>query len=195
MIYLKLNKNNINEIAEKTVEVIRSGEIAVVPFDTVYGFITDPKNNFALEKIFSLKDREINKTVGIAISSPKELGKIAVLDDFNFINKKVPGPYTFILSSQKKDFSRYCYNDSTIAIRIPDNKLILKVTKIFGPIAQTSANKSGQLDCFSVEEINEQFSPYELNKVSLVVDGGKIESNGSSQIWDLTGSKPKKIER
>jgi len=49
---LNLQNADIQEIAD----VIQNGGIVILPFDTVYGFVCDSKNEAALEKIYELKN-------------------------------------------------------------------------------------------------------------------------------------------
>jgi L-threonylcarbamoyladenylate synthase len=172
MAYLRFDLGNITNIQKQVIEVLGKGGIALLPFDTVYGFICDPKNEEAIERIFKLKERNINKTIGIAVSSLEQSKEIAKIDDQEaFMKFKIPGKYTFILKAKDQSLSKYCYHNSTVGVRIPDQELILMVASKFGPIAQTSANKSGKPNCLSISDIQAQFSSDELNSVDLVIDG------------------------
>jgi L-threonylcarbamoyladenylate synthase len=192
---IDITKFNTKAITSKIIRILQEGGIALLPFDTVYGLIADPYNNDALERTITLKNRDKAKTIGLAIADLNQMDSIAQITSMDFIADKVPGRHTFILNAKEKDFSPYCYRKHTLGIRIPQNSLILEICQRFGPIAQTSANKAGESDCLSIAEINKQFSQTELQSINLIVDGGTIEDGGPSQIWDLTGSEPKKIER
>jgi L-threonylcarbamoyladenylate synthase len=187
--------DNLESVAEKTVRILLAGGVILAPFDTVYGFICDPSNNIALEKIFRLKARDNNKTIGLAVSSLSEIEKIAEVPNRAFIEEKIPGKFTFILRSKNMSFSAYCYQSGTVGIRVPDNELILKIAEHFGPIAQTSANKSGLPNCLSMQEIQAQFSKEELGAMDLVINGVDIKEGKPSEIWNITGKEPVLIER
>jgi tRNA threonylcarbamoyl adenosine modification protein (Sua5/YciO/YrdC/YwlC family) len=191
---IQYNKENIEEIASRVVKTIKSGGVCILPFDTVYGFICDPKDKKAIEKIIDLKNRPEFKTFGLAVSDLRMLESIAQTNFGEFIEDKTPGKYTFIIDAKTDDFAPQCYKNNTLGIRIPKNALILEICKIFGPIAQTSANKSGLENCFLISEIKKQFDE-ELEKIDLIVDGGEIANGQPSQIWDLTGTEPREIER
>jgi L-threonylcarbamoyladenylate synthase len=176
-------------------QILSRGQVVILPFDTVYGIICDPKNSIAIEKIFSLKNRPANKTLGLAVASleqMKQIGNISTHD--SFIKEKVPGKYTFILPAADLSFSPYCYRDGTVGVRIPNNKLILEICTQFGPIAQTSANKSGLAPCRSVDEVKQQFT-HDLAEIGMIVDGGVIDEGAPSTIWDLTTTTPRHITR
>lgn len=180
-------------------EVIKGGRVIVAPFDTVYGFLCDPRNEKAILKIFDLKKRPTLKTIGLAVSDISELKKIAELSEKQeeFITDKTPGRYTFIVKAKKDaGLPGYCLQNGTIGVRIPDSELILGLIKeAGGVIAQTSANVSGMPNCYSINDLNNQYDPIELEKVDLIIDSGKIEDSGASEIIDLTGTEPKIIER
>lgn len=187
--------DNLDSVAEKTVRILQAGGVILAPFDTVYGFICDPSDNIALEKIFHLKARDKNKTIGLAVSSLSEIEKIAEVPNRAFIEEKIPGKFTFILRSKDTSFSAYCYQAGTIGVRVPDNELILKITEHFGPIAQTSANKSGLPNCLSMQEIQAQFSSKDLSEIDLIVISDEILNGTASEIWDMTKGEPIQIER
>lgn len=195
---LKLNKFNFNYFTRKAANVLRSGGIVIAPFDTVYGIICDAKNTESVRKIFDFKERPLEKTIGLAVSSVRSLSEIAEISDENreFIKERTPGRYTFILKAKDSGISDYCIKNGTIGVRIPDSKLILEIIDKSNLIlAQTSANKSGKGDCFSVDDLMKQYTPEQLEKIDLIIDGGIIKSDKPSTIIDLTDSKPKVIER
>ena len=193
---LKLNEVELAFMIRQAAETINCGGLVLLPFDTVYGFAADPRNDEALLRIFELKERLFEKTIGIALDHTFTAQKLGETKHWKFVEGKVPGPYTFIINAGKKILSRHCYKDDTLAFRIPNSELVYDIIlESGGIIAQTSANKSGRPNCFSINDIKEQFSPEELDKIDLIVDGGSIESSRPSEIWDLTASEPRKIER
>lgn len=194
MNYLKLTQENLNGAAALAAQALKEGKVVLLPFDTVYGFIADPANEEAVRKIFELKGRAKEKTLGLAVSNLDQLAKIAVMTHKKFIEDKVPGRFTFILKSKTDLFSACCSQNQTLGIRIPDNKLVLEIVKLFGPVAQTSANKSGHKSCDSIDQLKKQFDDT-IESIDLIIDGGKIAQSQASQIWDLTGDEPKRIER
>lgn len=194
---IELHSKNYDQTIIEVGEVIGSGGVAILPFDTVYGFACDPKNDFALKKVFALKERSVEKIIGLAVPDLKTLKSISQIsiEAESLLKDKVPGKYTFIVASQSTQISKFCEKDGTFGIRIPDKEFILKTIQAAGGIiAQTSANKSGKPNCFSIEELKNQYGE-ELNEIDLIVDGGKIEDSNASQIIDITKDEPRYIER
>ncbi|MFA5927167.1 MAG: L-threonylcarbamoyladenylate synthase [Patescibacteria group bacterium] len=196
---IKLSKTNINSVIDEVAMVIIGGGIAVLPFDTVYGFLARADDDTIAERIYQIKGRSFVKPLGVVINSVEGLLDISDMhgDHLDFIRQRVPGRYTFVLNlSQKASICRYCSHNGTIGVRIPDSELILGISdRIKSPLVQTSANKSGSQSCFSVDDILIQFSPEDIGKIDIMVDGGQIESSGPSQIYDLTSEKIKEIKR
>ncbi len=195
---IKLN-NDTDKLAALAADFIKSGGLVIVPFDTVYGIICSPFDDKALNKIFAIKERAINKTIGTATNNTDSLSQFAILNSgqAQFIASHTPGPYTFILNSKPSNISSYCLQNGTLGIRIPNSDLILKIAELAGGIiAQTSVNKSGHPNCYSVIDIKNQLSPLDFDGIDLMIDGGELNRNSaSSEIWNLTTDTPVKIER
>jgi L-threonylcarbamoyladenylate synthase len=196
---IKLTNSNLEEMAHQAATIIKDGGTIIAPFDTVYGVICSAFNDLSIEKIYNLKSRPAQKTVGTAVSNIQKIADFAEISSGqnDFIASITPGKYTFILNAKPSDISNFCLRDNTIGIRIPDNQLILKIAELAGGlIAQTSINKSGEANCYSIADIEKQFSNDELSLVDLIVDGGELDRDSSpSEIWDLTNESPVKIER
>ena len=192
----KLTIDNFEKVVNEASKIIHSGGIVIAPFDTVYGFICDPYNDSAIEKIYKLKGRDLNKPIGVAINPAGIMLDLIIPKHLDFANSKTLGPYTLIFPLRDKKISRYCQKNGTIAVRVPNSELILTISKQMKmPLAQTSANKSGQPTCASINEIRSQFSTDEIESVDLIVDWGKIKNAAPSQIYDLTQDKIVDISR
>lgn len=193
------NQNKTSDVVKQASDIIRGGGVIILPFDTVYGFACDPKKATALQKIYELKNRPTQKTIGLAVSKIKTLESIAETSTSinKYVSDRTPGKFTFILKKKTGTFiSEFCVLNNNIGIRIPDSKLILEIIAVSGGIiAQTSANISGQPNCFSVNDIRRQFSSTNLDKIDLIVDGGKLKHDKPSKITDLTGEVPREIKR
>lgn len=193
---IELSQTNLTLASTLAAQTVLNGGIVVLPFDTVYGFICNPTDSRAIQNIFAVKKRNLTKPIGVAVDSYQQMNKIAFVDNPGFIKSRIPGPYTFILRAKETDYSEYCMKNRTIAVRIPDSKLVLNLINLAGgAIAQTSANQAGLPDCGSFNDFIHQFGPEDLEKVDLFIDGGMIAKPQPSQIFDLTQDSPRKIDR
>lgn len=196
---ISLADYSFDSVIRAAADIVGAGGIVALPFDTVYGFVCDPSNSAAVDTLNLLKGRSASKTVGIAVSKVGDLKNIVETNPEieQFVSAKTPGKFTFILNEKpSNNISDLCKRDSTIGVRIPDNDLVLAVAEASGSyLAQTSANKSGEPNCYSIDEIKAQFSESEIESIGLIIDGGKIESSAPSEIWNLTKKPFEKIER
>ena len=191
---LEINPENIDErYIARAVEILKKGGIIIFPTDTVYAMGCDLYNKKALEELARIKGVKLNKAnFSIICTSMSDLSKYVKQIDrpiFKVLNSNLPGPFTFILQATNEIPRLFDTNRKEIGIRIPDNKIILKLTEALGnPIATTSLKEDENAD---VEYFNDPIEIYERyeNLVSLIIDGGfgKLEA---STIVDCTSGAP-----
>ena len=171
---------------EKAVVLLKEGKLVAFPTDTVYGIGADVFSEEAVQQIFAVKRRDINKPLQVLISHRGDLQTIArnqpeILD--RLASEFWPGPLTLVMLA-KKDFPRQvrCGRD-TVGVRMPANNIALKLIEAFGaPIAATSANISGFPDPVNAGEVME----YLGGKVHLILDGGPTYGNVPSTVLDIS---------
>ena len=188
---IKKEKVNIKEL----IYSIEKGEVLVLPTDTVYGLVCDITNKKAVDRLFSIKQRLNNKFIPVFVKDINAAKRIAKIDkeQERFLKMIWPGKVTVILS-RRKGIKLYGQGKDTIALRIPDNDLINKISrKLNNPLSGTSANISNNPSVVSVSELLKQLKG-KNNLPDLIIDGGKLKNRKSSNIFDLT-VKPIKILR
>ena len=165
------------------IEYLNNDEVIALPTETVMGLAVKASSLSAYTRLIEIKNRPLNKAFPFIVSSIEEIEKYAYVDE---ITKKVieafmPGPLTIILKKKESVDPRITNNKDTIAIRIPDDKVLLKIIKgLKEPILLTSANRSGEEPCISSEEVLEVFK----DEISLVIKG-KCEYNIASTIVEI----------
>lgn len=168
-------------------QVLHDGKTILYPTDTVWGLGCDATNKEAVQKIYSIKNREESKSLIILVSS------IAMLKEFVSdipvkalnILESATNPTTIIYHNPKGLASNTIASDNTIAIRIPDSEFCIEMIDLFGkPIVSTSANISGEPTPKSFSEISEGI----LNSVDYVVNLQQDKVNEkSSTILKIDG--------
>jgi tRNA threonylcarbamoyl adenosine modification protein (Sua5/YciO/YrdC/YwlC family) len=175
----------------KAVEVLKNGGIIIYPTDTIYGMGCDIYNKKALEKLFRIKNDSRTKLFSFICSNFKEISKYAKISDYAFRKMKylLPGPYTFILPTTRLVPKELWSKRKTVGIRIPDNKVALKLVELLGnPIVSTSAtNRKGDI-LYEPFEIRNIFN----NQVELMLASGNLVGDPSSVI-DLSQDQPEII--
>lgn len=190
---LKIDPNNPEkEKINAAVDILKSGGTVVYPTDTVYGIGANIFNTEAAAKIYSIKKRSPNKPLSVCVSKIDDIKKIAFTDENirNMVKKILPGPFTIILKKKEIVPSILTAGGEKIGIRIPDNKICMKLSKEF-PITTTSANISGKKVPESIDGILKQFD----DNVDLILDAGTCKHGIHSTVIDMTVSPPKIVRK
>ena len=133
----------MKEEIQKALEVLRNGGIILYPTDTVWGIGCDATNANAVEKIYSIKQRDPNKSMLILCSDIEQLEKYVVslpqvASDVMQNNSK---PTTIIYPEARNLPASLVANDGSIGIRIPNMEFCQALLRTFGkPIVSTYAN-------------------------------------------------------
>lgn len=184
----------MDKVIKEIIKIFNNNGVVVLPTDTVYGLCASFESNIGYEKILAIKGREHSKLLPVFVHCIRGAKKIAQInkEQEQILNVFWPGDITCVLKSKIKNKNNYSSN--TIAIRIPNNNLLLKILLEFKkPILQTSANLSGLHPAKNVDEIQKQFKN-NFVKPDLIIDGGELTNSLNSTIVDLT-KKPYRILR
>jgi L-threonylcarbamoyladenylate synthase len=178
-------------LIEEVVGAVRAGQPVVVPTDTVYGLAADAFSETAVRRLYRLKGRDdvqptalIGADVDVLLDAVPELRTRRVLES---IRELLPGALTLILPNPERRFRWLTgHRPTTIGVRVP--ALAGEAAQLFrlvGALAATSANRPGEPDPRSVDEIHE-----ELREGSgAVLDVGELPGTPST-VLDLTGAEP-----
>ncbi len=177
--------NNIKLSAEK----LKNGGLVAFPTETVYGLGADGLNSIAVSKIFEAKQRPTFNPLILHINSAEMLNKIAVVNNERIkglINAFWPGPLTLVLPKKNIVPGIVTAGYETVAVRMPNNKIALKLIEELGnPIAAPSANSFGKLSPTSAQHVVKQLG----EKVDIVMDGGNCSVGVESTIIEITETK------
>lgn len=165
------------------IEYLNDDEVISLPTETVMGLAIKASSILAYNKLIEIKNRPLNKAFPFIVSSIEDIDKYAYVDEITrkVINAYMPGPLTIILRKKESVDSRVTNGQDTIAIRIPNDKTLLKIVKgLKEPILLTSANKSGEAPCLSSEEVMNIFN----DEVPIIIKG-KCVFNIASTIIEI----------
>ena len=178
----RYKENEIEELAQ----ILKNDGVISVPTDTVYGICARINSVKAYNNLVAIKNRPNTKLFHIMCADKEQIERIAIIDEKTrkLIEILMPGPITLILN-KRSEISDYINNGSTtIAVRMATSKVLEElIQKIGSPIFMTSANKSGESVCTTLEEIEEKCP---------TLDGmleGKVSFNQASTILDCTSNK------
>jgi L-threonylcarbamoyladenylate synthase len=165
-------------------DALHRGLVIGLPTDTVYGIGVDPENERALRRLFAVKGRPDDKPIPILAASLPDARGFGMIDDG--VERYWPGPLTVVV--RRMPAVPAWIGDrhaGTVAIRVPDHPLALEVLGRFGPLAVTSANRSGEEP--TVDDVTARAALGAGVEVYLPGGGG---GGAASTVVDLTGRVP-----
>ncbi|WP_041843242.1 L-threonylcarbamoyladenylate synthase [Actinoplanes friuliensis] len=172
------------------VEAVKSGELVVLPTDTVYGVGADAFTPHAVNSLQNARgaDRRVPPPVlvgsrhtldGLVYSLPKAARELA--DAF------WPGALTILVEHSPSLQWDLGDTGGVVAVRMPLHPVALEVLREVGPMAVTTANKIGQPSPGTAEEARDQLE----YAVRIYLEAGQAADPAPSTIIDVTGDVPR----
>jgi len=173
-----------------TADSVIRGELVVLPTDTVYGIGADAFIPSAVNALLDAKGRGRDMPVPVLVGSWKALdGLVLHLPDKarELIEAFWPGALTLVLTHAPTLAWDLGDTRGTVAVRMPLHPVALELLKLTGPLAVSSANRSGQPAATTAAEAQEQLG----DAVAVYLDGGTCAEPVPSTIIDLTSDVPR----
>ncbi len=136
------------------------GELIVVPTDTVYGIGTRPDDAEATQRVFRAKGRPRDLELPILVATVRQARWVTRFDDRaeRLAARCWPGALTLVLPRAPASRAWELGGDpDTLAVRVPHHPLALAVLAASGPLAITSANRSGDTPATTCDELTAVF--------------------------------------
>jgi tRNA threonylcarbamoyl adenosine modification protein (Sua5/YciO/YrdC/YwlC family) len=169
---------------------VQRGEVVVLPTDTVYGVGADAFDPAAVAAVLAAKGRGRNVPPPVLVPNARTLDGIATdLSDAarELVSAFWPGPVTLVCRAQPALDWDLGDTHGTVAVRMPLHRVALALLELTGPMAVTSANRTGQPPATTVDEAVDQLG----DAVRVYLDGGPTSSAAASTIVDVTGDVPR----
>ena len=169
---------------------IADGKLVLLPTDTVYGVAADAFTPVAVTGLLAAKNRGRAMPVPVLIGEASTLGGL-VLEPPEVATKLAqafwPGGLTLVVEHVPSLAWDLGDAEGTVAVRLPDDDLARDLLRRTGPLAVSSANRSGRPAATTAQEATEQLGEH----AAVVLDGGPRASSGASTIVDCTGPTPR----
>ena len=146
-----------DDIIKQAIAALENGGTLLYPTDTIWGIGCDATNANAVEKIYSIKQRDPNKSMLILCSDIEQLEKyvVSLPQVDSDIMKNSSKPTTIIYPEARNLPASLVANDGSIGIRIPNMEFCQTLLRTFGkPIVSTSANFSGMPSAMNYKDID-----------------------------------------
>jgi L-threonylcarbamoyladenylate synthase len=174
----------------EAVEALARGGLVVVPTDTVYGVAARPDLAEATARVFAAKGRPRDLTLPVLAADAEAAGLAGALDEraLRLARRFWPGPLTLVVPrtgmSMPWDLGE---GRDTVGLRVPDHSRTRALLTETGPLAVTSANRSGEPtppDCDGVKAALG-------DAVEVYVCDDPRPAGPPSTVLDLTGPEPR----
>jgi len=165
------------EYISQAANLIARGGLVIIPTETVYGIAANALDQKALDKLYEIKKRPLDKPFSLLISQKDQVEEFArniPVVAYKLMRKFWPGPLTIIFRSIKQ---------GKVGLRMPDNQVALEIIQRSGvPVACPSANLSGDLAPTDFMQALKDMD----GLVDLAIDAGQTKLGRESTIVDLT---------
>jgi L-threonylcarbamoyladenylate synthase len=173
--------------------VLREGGIAAIPTDTLYGLAVNPFDRAAVAKLFTIKNRAIEKAVPLVASDIDQLrSRIGALPAIaeRLASHFWPGPLTLVVAAPAALAPDVTGGRGTVGIRIPAHEVTQALCAAAGtPLTATSANISGRPATDDPDVVAAELGA----RIDLLVDAGRTAGGAPSTIVDVTAGEPRLI--
>lgn len=167
--------------AAAAVQAVCQGELVVIPTDTVYGIGANPFDSGSVAKLLQAKGRGEQMPPPVLVSDLEQARTVGLVPAW--VEKFWPGPLTVVVPTVTK----LGWDKDTVALRVPADEATLSLLTQTGPLAVTSANKTGEPPAKTVSEAWQYFG----RTVAVYIDGGTSPLGKASTIADLTDGRPR----
>lgn len=181
-------------VFDECARVVDTGNLLVIPTDTVYGIAADAFSASAVAALLAAKGRGRDMPPPVLVPrSETVFGLVDGVDEtlLALTSRFWPGPLTIIACAQPSLDWDLGDTHGTVAVRMPDDEYALALLSRTGPLAVSSANISGRPAATNADDAQEMLG----EDVDIYVDGGARESGMSSTIVDLSGDVPRIVRR
>ncbi len=174
------------EAIRRAVEVLRRGGLVAFPTDTVYGVGAPVFSGQIVARLYALKGRSLEKAIAVLIGSPADVASLAAsvpAEAERLAAALWPGALTLVVPG-RAEVPEEVSPHGTIGVRMPDHPATLALLRATGPLATTSANRSGEPSAVTADDVLAALD----GRIELVLDGGRSTGHLSSTVVDCTAN-------
>lgn len=169
---------------------VASGQLVVLPTDTVYGIGADAFDATAVADLLAAKGRGRDMPVPVLVGSwttIEGLSSSVTQRTWDLIEAFWPGGLTLVVEQAPSLAWDLGDARGTVAIRMPLHPVAIELLERTGPMAVSSANRSGEPPALTAADAQDQLG----DDVAVYLDGGPAKTGVASTIVDVTGEVPR----
>ncbi len=164
---------------------IQRGRLVVIPTDTVYGIAADAFNPEAVRRLLDAKGRGRQMPPPVLVSARSTVDALAIdIPDWAraLMEEFWPGPLTLVFRQQPSLQWDLGETRGTVAVRMPDHEIALELLGRTGPLAVSSANRTGLPAATNAQDAQDMLG----ESVRIILDAGATPGPVPSTIVDCT---------
>jgi tRNA threonylcarbamoyl adenosine modification protein (Sua5/YciO/YrdC/YwlC family) len=177
------------DAVDAAARAVARGDLIVLPTDTVYGLAARPDLPGGTERVFEAKRRPRGLSLPVLAPDLEAASALAVFDGraSALAGAFWPGGLTLVLP--RSDLSRpwdLGEERATVGVRVPGHPVARRLLASTGPLAVTSANRSGEPPAATCRDAERALG----DDVAVYLCAGRLPGTAST-IVDLTGDRPR----
>ena len=175
---------------EQAATAVEQGAVIGVPTDTVYGLVCLCNDAAAIDRLFAVKERPSQKALPVLLGDAEQASAVVRAAGGEqaqaLIERYWPGPLTLVLPARGHLPPALTAGGDTVGVRLPAHPFLRALARRVGPLASSSANRSGEPPCATPAAVLDQLD----GRIPLLVDAGPAPLAQSSTVLDLSGPQP-----
>jgi tRNA threonylcarbamoyl adenosine modification protein (Sua5/YciO/YrdC/YwlC family) len=175
---------------EAAASAARRGDLVVLPTDTVYGVGCDAFSPAGVARLLAAKGRGRDMPVPVLVGSPDTIEGLAyglTKAARDLVEAFWPGALTVVVRHQPSLAWDLGDAQGTVALRMPLHPVAIELLTLVGPMAVSSANRSGSAPATTSAEAEAQLG----DSVAVYLDAGTSGEAVPSTIVDVSGPVPR----
>ena len=183
------------DVVHRAVQALAEGKLVALPTETVYGLAACALDEQAVARLLEVKNRDRGQALTLAVKSADDALDYA--PSLSPLGRRLarrcwPGPVTIVaedhhpeslIAQLPKGVQDAVAPARSIGLRVPAHQTVLDILRMtVGPIALTSANKHGEPDAVTAEQVIESLG----DRVHLVLNDGHSRLGQASTVVKVT---------
>ncbi len=179
------------DVVHRAVQALAEGRLVALPTETVYGLAASALDEQAVKRLIAVKNRPEGQPLTLAVKSADDA--LDYVPDLSLLGRRLarrcwPGPVTLVCDDRHPDslirqlapsVRQAVAPTGTVGLRVPAHQTVIDVLRMMaGPIALTSANRSGHADAVTAEEVVAALG----DQVDLVINDGRSRLGQASTV-------------
>jgi L-threonylcarbamoyladenylate synthase len=167
---------------EKAINVLLNGGVVIARTDTIYGILARADLKKAVEKVFEIKNRNLQKPNVILLTKYEDLPNISEKNRQTYQKLNQERPTTIVLPASDNSPEFLTRGGKSLAFRVVENHPnLIRIIERTGKLIAPSANPENKAPARNITEARRYFG----KKIDFYLDDGEVAENLPSRIIQI----------